>query len=316
MKMNMSRLIKYFINLLLLVNIAYSQSSSAAEIYLEKSEVRSGQNKFLNCITNINFSGEIVKGDALKLEDFYKRLRSDLPAQGCGPGLPTIMIDSTGGDLDEAIKIGRYIRKNLMGTTVSWMHNSTPRTKGKCFSACIFILAGGVKRQVIDEFSQIGIHRPYFVRSTGSDSVDEIRKIRKNLSEKMYLYFDEMDINPSLVEDMMAASPSEIRILTENEGKKYRLTVDDANHEEAEVLRAAKRFGLSTAEYRKRDVEANKLCEFGIGKPYVSCWTAHVLGVSVQDFEKRRRDANIECGAKLNEHDKNYCIEQAIFRRR
>ena len=62
-----------------------------------------------------------------------------------------LTLDSEGGDVYAALRIGRMLRKAR-----AWTHV----LKGsKCISACVFLLAGSVRRDV--DGGVVGIHRPY-----------------------------------------------------------------------------------------------------------------------------------------------------------
>lgn len=127
----------------------------------------------------ILIEGEIVKGDFTKFEQVSAKLilKSRTPL--------VVAIDSKGGDVVEAIKIGRLIRK-LLASTYVWGNNiinssselandilkkqSDPdRAKSwsnwrvissnnnlketditKCYSSCVFILLAGIEKNITD----------------------------------------------------------------------------------------------------------------------------------------------------------------------
>lgn len=66
----------------------------------------------------------------------------------------TVELDSPGGDVVEAVKIGRAIYQNFMMTLV--------RPGRECVSACVFILVAGAVHTPADGAS-IGLHRPLLV---------------------------------------------------------------------------------------------------------------------------------------------------------
>ena len=87
--------------------------------------------------SSILLSGEIMSGDFEKVEAALNRK------------LAPIHLDSNGGQVLEAIKIGELIRKKSLETRLPY--NSS------CASACVLILAAGVIRTA-HETSGIGIH--------------------------------------------------------------------------------------------------------------------------------------------------------------
>jgi hypothetical protein len=62
-----------------------------------------------------------------------------------------VYLDSPGGEVDAALKIGQIIRKNEWSVTVPG--------NSKCFSSCALIYIAGVWRMNV---GLIGLHRPYF----------------------------------------------------------------------------------------------------------------------------------------------------------
>src|SRR6202165_3264803 len=103
---------------------------------------------------------------------------------------------------------------------------------GVCFSACVFILAGAVDRQ-IGKSDQVGIHRPY-LRSTPEKPLeaDQVKQAYSRTLQDMRSYLREMNVSQRLADDMLATEPENNRILTEAELKAYRLMgVDPAEQQ-------------------------------------------------------------------------------------
>lgn len=61
-----------------------------------------------------------------------------------------IILESLGGNLQEALKIGRFFRANNMRTHVGRLFNSdeTAVVANKCLSACAYAFLGGISRKV------------------------------------------------------------------------------------------------------------------------------------------------------------------------
>lgn len=99
-------------------------------------------------------TGPIVKGD-------YERVVTLLRANH--PNLVQFYLISPGGDVDEALKIGRLFRKYLISTMAPQrLPNGGTLTVfgcrgdcGSCASACALIWFGGVERN-----GSVGVHRP------------------------------------------------------------------------------------------------------------------------------------------------------------
>ncbi len=147
--------------------------------------------------------GEIVKGDFEK----YARLLA-----ASGPYVQTLTVNSQGGDVLEAIKIGRLTKRLLIEVVVD----------EKCWSACVFIFAGsrqpfpfmvgggeklvgGLKRMPPPE---IGVHIPTFddVYFSGLN-LEETQNLYDRLFADVAAYLREMR-TPERVISLMWATPS------------------------------------------------------------------------------------------------------------
>jgi hypothetical protein len=115
-----------------------------------------------NCSTCawIAADGEIIDGDDKKLLNFVKK--NDLDYQ------KLIVINSPGGNVSAALDVGRFIRSRgmrvIVGLTTELEPEGAGRTfqtydSGVCASACVFILMGGVSREIADNDSKVGVHQ-------------------------------------------------------------------------------------------------------------------------------------------------------------
>jgi hypothetical protein len=125
------------------------------------------------CPEWIAAEGEITERTAKAFEAILKKAR--------GRRLP-VLINSPGGDISSAMRMGKLIRKNKMTVEVATTKYSgcNPRDKkckpklGKnlyngyatyyaafCNSACTFVLAGGVRR-IASPGARVGVHEPVF----------------------------------------------------------------------------------------------------------------------------------------------------------
>lgn len=89
-------------------------------------------------------NGEIIKGDASALAKWLPALKP-LPY-----GLPVILLNSPGGNVDEALRISELL-------TSRWVHTVVP-SGARCASACasIFFIAG--KDRTVEEGGLLGQH--------------------------------------------------------------------------------------------------------------------------------------------------------------
>jgi hypothetical protein len=137
--------------------------------------------------------GPIEVGDYDKLRDFLVAKR-DYGVRSWDPfcddpyldGCPeAIYLASPGGDVAEAMKIGRLMRalgwealaptrfpidpqdsvavRSLLQTEIRHNHLEDPNTDFMCASACFFIFVGGISRDSgeFGDTPRIGMHRPY-----------------------------------------------------------------------------------------------------------------------------------------------------------
>ncbi len=225
--------------------------SIAAEFY-EKYSPTSLKNSPMACRYELTIKGSIQKGDAQKVKQIldnacYEKSRYKLPDL---VGY-TITLNSDGGDVSEAILMGRIIRAKG-GVTQVWPDDN-------CMSACVFVLAGG---QMRIPMGKIGIHRPYFSNLDPNASISTIQQSREKLFSEIAKYFRDMDIASSLTEEMMSVPPEKIKLLTQSQLESYRLKGTDAAYEEKTVAEFANAWNLSSAEYRKRDHASDSRCGF------------------------------------------------------
>ena len=178
----------------------------------------------------IAVDGEIIKGDLAKLTAVYERIQGR-------EGALVVDFNSPGGDLDEAIAMGRWIRHAKASTGV--------RPQSSCASACVYIFAAGVDRFLT---GPLIIHRPYLM-SYPTGGVDAALKGALAASRS---YFAEMNVPERLADVMFSISPDSGRLLTPTEIDEYQLSGNDMATEEDRVLKLIKKLGISRLEYMRR----------------------------------------------------------------
>lgn len=187
----------------------------------------------------IHIEGEIRKGDAQRFSKF-----AEFAIENREIPITIVHLNSPGGDLQEALKVGRIIRKLEFLTAVP--------LSASCMSSCVFILAAGVDK--IRE-GRVGIHRPYFTELPKGD-VDAHVKAMAAITED---YLREMNIPKSLAEAMFSIPPMEIKLLTNEEIAAYRLDGKDIAYKEREDLKMAERLGITRQEYMEKSEIADRL---------------------------------------------------------
>ena len=156
--------------------------------------------------------GEIVEGDYDKFVTFYSQSH---------PHLGTMHLQSPGGDVIEAIKIGRLLRKYFI-TAFAPFHDSLhsgelnfslsgagTSCNGEgcvCASSCALIWFGAPKR-----IGAVGLHRPVIASSRFKDlPPGEAEQAYKPALALMTQYLEEMEVPKALIEAMVATSSSNI----------------------------------------------------------------------------------------------------------
>lgn len=203
----------YIVKKLIIAVLLISGSSIAADISYQGS--------------NINIIGEIVSGDASKFEELLLSVpKSD--------EFIAVSLASGGGDVVEAVKIGRLMRESFIPA-----FESTMADRGKCFtlssptqflgaescgchSACFVIWAGAPFRigsaPTVGEQDGIGIHRPRFNQDYFKGlSVAEAEAEYEGLTNFVKQYLSEMGIPNQLTEKMFSVSSKNIYQLSEGE---------------------------------------------------------------------------------------------------
>lgn len=162
--------------------------------------------------------GTIEKGDYERYRVFYRQQHR---------GLQSLYLASPGGDAEEAMKIGRLVRKYLLTTWAPSryaddlpFHLTNPSwTVGRpveylcqgptciCASACGLIWFGGV-----DRTGQVGLHRPkitdpQFKALQPANASTVYRRVVQEISR----YLEEMEAPRPLIDGMVATSSAEIR---------------------------------------------------------------------------------------------------------
>lgn len=119
---------------------------------------------------------------------------------------PTIFhIDSPGGNITEAIKIGTLIRESYIPV---WSGE-------KCLSACVFIFVAGVERRAE---GAVGLHRPYYEKEYFKDlNVDEAKKKYEELKSHSISYLLKMGVPQQVINRIFQTSSSNIDYIAQSD---------------------------------------------------------------------------------------------------
>ena len=202
----------------------FAFSAMGADIRFSKPE-----EMFRTGFANIIIEGKIEAGDHDKLLKLIEQEANDYARISGG-----IFLASSGGNLMEAIRIGRLVRKLRLDTHVSSdvpaeyenrrvgkQPLSDPKANRICASACFFIFVAGVDRERDIYPPLLGIHRPYFSETdlkqlSGNDALSSASQIRKLVDE----YLKEMGV-PAKYSDLMFSIPKDqVRMIGDDDFKR------------------------------------------------------------------------------------------------
>ena len=224
------------------------ESASAADVYFRDDNPSRGN---ITDMPHIEIRGDITAGDSAKLE----RLIPLATQRAVGSSMfqnakidpekrPLVILDSDGGIVNEAIRMGRILRAHHAWTVVPLF--------ATCASSCVLVLVGGVTRNVFgydrpvpDQFGlvnpipegaseiKIGLHRPTF-------PAQDFAKLSPNAADRQYdkgiravqKYLEEMRMPPALFDSIMKVPSENIAWLTVEESRVLRLSGEDSAYGE------------------------------------------------------------------------------------
>lgn len=164
-------------------------------------EVEAVQHPTIGRMLVAKVSEEIAPGD-------YDALMKGVLGNPGNFARKVLMLDSIGGSVPEAIRMGRLVRETGFDTLV-------PST-GLCQGTCVYLLAAGRNKAVR---GSVGLHRPYYAHGDASRDASLYQGVRYNASA----YFREMGIPDSLLDDMQRIDPRQMRVLDPKDLARYRL---------------------------------------------------------------------------------------------
>jgi hypothetical protein len=166
-----------------------------------------------------------------------------------GNGSLMLILDSEGGDLTTAIEIGRLVRHWPDSLVIVSLDS-------KCFSSCVFVLAGGLHRVV---HGKVGIHRP-FNSKTDARTFESTQKTFRALEQSAKSFLKDVNVPTSLYDEMMSVRPEKLRLLTEQELARFGIGQSDPAYQENSDAEAARAYGLDKEEYLRRKERAERIC--------------------------------------------------------
>tara|TARA_R110002110_G_scaffold27445_3_gene99744 strand:+ start:35 stop:568 length:534 start_codon:yes stop_codon:yes gene_type:complete len=151
---------------------------------------------------SILLEGAITAGDATRIAKQIDAL---------DPAPARVILNSPGGSVRDALELGRHIRDAGLNTAL--------RDGDICYSACPYLLAAGVTRDIPDGGS-VGVHQHYFGKNTLLPAFIAVEDIQRGQGDVM-TYLDDMGIDPLVMRHALVTPPDEIYVLLPEELRAY-----------------------------------------------------------------------------------------------
>ncbi|MEO0502852.1 MAG: hypothetical protein AAFZ14_05965 [Pseudomonadota bacterium] len=146
--------------------------------------------------------GGIEAGDAARIADQLDTLQ---------PPPETLILQSPGGSVQDALALGRHVRTKGIATRM---------LPGEfCYSACPYLLAAGPSRDIA-EGASVGVHQHYFGENTLLPAAFAVEDIQRGQAEVM-TYLAEMGIDPLVMTHALSTPPDQIYVLLPEELERY-----------------------------------------------------------------------------------------------
>lgn len=119
-----------------------------------------------------------------------------------------LLLDSIGGSVPEALRMGRLLRETGFVALVA--------SNAVCQGSCVYLLAAGQSRTIR---GAVGLHRPAYPGADSSLGAEQARQQHYNPQH----YLREMGVSAQLFRDMQAIAPHSPRLLSALELSRYGL---------------------------------------------------------------------------------------------
>jgi len=180
-----------------------------------------------------------VEGDVLRLR-WRGKIASDFTtlvervtrvADALGIGNRVLDLDSTGGQVEDAIRAGDWIGRHHW---TLWV-----REDSLCHSACVFVLAGGDSRMLA---GRVGIHRIIRLSSTATNR-EELNTELQAVYATVRAYLERNGASPLLADVMKTVPNRSLRLLTTDELRVYGLDGNNAAQDDLDRVRLLDKCG-------------------------------------------------------------------------
>lgn len=208
-----------------------------------------GEFRFVQDRAHLRITGQITDQDVKAVERLIAAAtEASFFLTHAGTKRPVFFLDSRGGDVIAAIRIGRLLRKHAAWV---WVDKGA-----ECASACVFILAGGVDRNIATG-ARVLLHRPYFdPRFFAELSVTDAQNLYRKLTDMSKEYLKDMGMPDALFERMLRVPSQKADLLSTRELESLRLEGSDPAFEEWNRANMQKSWG----DDRLRQIEGFTEC--------------------------------------------------------
>ena len=208
-------------------------------------------------------SGTITEQDSTALENLIR---------GLGNRSLSVWLDSPGGDVFAAIRMGRSIRKYEALTVIP--------VPSKCYSSCALIFIAGVRRH---NLGKLGLHRPYLASTPQSRQT--IEKQVPRMLQLVKQYVAEMGITDNFYYQMVNTEPSKMAIYRTDDYANL-VPATDPVFQEIQIAYDARRYGVTALEMRQREQDA-ETCFRRPSSEILTCQWAINWGLSERVYRER-----------------------------
>jgi hypothetical protein len=240
-------------------------------------------------------SGTITNQDAKAFEALSPELELSFPK---------VRLDSTGGDVDAAMKIGRLVRR-YEGWT--YIEKEDSGFNANCYSSCALIFIAGVRRYMASSGGQLGLHRPYLASAPQTRQVVE-KQVPIMLSQ-IRQYVAEMGITDNFYQQMINTEPSEMVVYGDQSVEfgelrkelgirnvvnnwKRLIPESDPVWQEVQISYDARAHGTTTSEMRQRKKEAEVCYNYKADRA-LACIDAIEWGLTERVYIERNKQAQV-----------------------
>ena len=220
-------------------SLDYREGDGAALASLEREALRDGVEACREGqVVRVRYTGKISPEFTALVQ------RVTVTADELGIVHRVLDLDSTGGQVEDAIRAGDWIGNHHW---TLWV-----REDSVCHSACVFVLAGGDSRVLA---GRVGIHRIIRLSSTAT-SRQELNTELQAVYGTVRAYLERNGASPLLADVMKTVPNRSLRLLNQDELAAYGLDGNNAAQDDLDRIRLLDKCGDDFMQRRDRWVRA------------------------------------------------------------